>query len=205
MTLCKLSDFVSIRFSEIFLNFYFVKLFVHLGNPFLSLWHQFFAILWYLLTYKHVTSEYHVIYICLSQRPVPPPRRKKKGKAQNSQNTAPKPAPKAHCDDDIDDLDEDFEPVNVNLNLVSNLLESYSSQQGLAGPTSNILGSMGVHLPPPQTNDEQLDWKVLYYRLIMKSKDIHGPTSNILGRMRVHLPPPQTNDEQLDWETHPQA
>lgn len=33
------------------------------------------------------------------------------------------------------------------MNLVTNLLESYSAQSGLAGPTSNILQSMGVYLP----------------------------------------------------------
>ncbi|NXG84930.1 ECD protein, partial [Stercorarius parasiticus] len=37
--------------------------------------------------------------------------------------------------------------VNVDMNLVANLLESYSAQSGLAGPTSNILQSMGVYLP----------------------------------------------------------
>lgn len=38
-------------------------------------------------------------------------------------------------------------PVDVDMNLVANLLESYSAQAGLAGPTSNILQSMGVNLP----------------------------------------------------------
>ncbi|XP_006887606.1 PREDICTED: protein SGT1 isoform X2 [Elephantulus edwardii] len=38
-------------------------------------------------------------------------------------------------------------PVDVDLNLVSNILESYSSQAGLAGPASNLLQSMGVCLP----------------------------------------------------------
>lgn len=38
-------------------------------------------------------------------------------------------------------------PVDVDLNLVSNILESYSSQAGLAGPASNLLQSMGVWLP----------------------------------------------------------
>ncbi|XP_009994707.1 PREDICTED: protein SGT1 [Chaetura pelagica] len=38
-------------------------------------------------------------------------------------------------------------PVDVDMNLVTNLLESYSAQSGLAGPTSNILQSMGVFLP----------------------------------------------------------
>ncbi|KAM7073657.1 protein ecdysoneless homolog isoform 3-T4 [Molossus nigricans] len=37
--------------------------------------------------------------------------------------------------------------VDVDLNLVSNILESYSSQAGLAGPASNLLQSMGVQLP----------------------------------------------------------
>ncbi|XP_064285910.1 protein ecdysoneless homolog [Passer domesticus] len=38
-------------------------------------------------------------------------------------------------------------PVDVDMNLVANLLESYSAQAGLAGPTSNILQSLGVNLP----------------------------------------------------------
>lgn len=33
------------------------------------------------------------------------------------------------------------------MNTVKNLLESYGAQEGLAGPTSNILGSMGVVIP----------------------------------------------------------
>ncbi|XP_035694606.1 protein ecdysoneless homolog [Branchiostoma floridae] len=52
---------------------------------------------------------------------------------------------------DIEDED-DVTPVNVDLNLVKNLLESYSSQQGLAGPATNILGTMGVK--PPEDADE---------------------------------------------------
>ena len=38
-------------------------------------------------------------------------------------------------------------PVDINLNLVKNLLQSYSAQDGLAGPVSNLLGSMGLTLP----------------------------------------------------------
>jgi hypothetical protein len=33
-------------------------------------------------------------------------------------------------------------PIDLNLNLVKNFLESYGAQQGLAGPVSNILGDM---------------------------------------------------------------
>lgn len=43
--------------------------------------------------------------------------------------------------------DPELTPVDVDMNLVTNLLESYSAQSGLAGPTSNILQSMGVYLP----------------------------------------------------------
>uniref|UniRef100_A0A8C7E5E7 Ecdysoneless cell cycle regulator n=1 Tax=Naja naja TaxID=35670 RepID=A0A8C7E5E7_NAJNA len=43
--------------------------------------------------------------------------------------------------------DPDTTPVDIDLNLVTNLLESYNAQDGLAGPVSNILQSMGVYLP----------------------------------------------------------
>ncbi|XP_033115005.1 protein ecdysoneless homolog [Anneissia japonica] len=42
---------------------------------------------------------------------------------------------------------DELRPVEVDLNLLKNLLESYSSQNGLAGPASNILHSMGIKLP----------------------------------------------------------
>jgi len=44
--------------------------------------------------------------------------------------------------------DDEDAPVDVDFNLVKNILESFSTQQGLAGPASNILNSMGVWLPP---------------------------------------------------------
>ncbi|CAN0878460.1 Protein ecdysoneless homolog [Linum grandiflorum] len=46
-----------------------------------------------------------------------------------------------------DDMDEEFNPIDVDFNLVKNLLDSFSSQQGQPGPASNLLGLMGVHLP----------------------------------------------------------
>jgi hypothetical protein len=36
------------------------------------------------------------------------------------------------------------QPVDIDVNLVKNMLESYASQEGLAGPASNLLGSMGI-------------------------------------------------------------
>lgn len=38
-------------------------------------------------------------------------------------------------------------PVDIELNLVKNVLESYKSQQGLPGPVGNILGQFGIVLP----------------------------------------------------------
>ncbi|XP_052820717.1 protein ecdysoneless homolog [Mya arenaria] len=68
------------------------------------------------------------------------PQAKKTMKEPSGNNSKP---PK-----DIDEEDDDFQPVDIDLNAVKNLLESYGAQEGLAGPTSNILGSMGLVLPP---------------------------------------------------------
>ncbi|KAM8858927.1 protein ecdysoneless homolog isoform 1-T2 [Spinachia spinachia] len=43
--------------------------------------------------------------------------------------------------------EEEIQPLDVDLNLVTNLLESLSCQSGLAGPASNLLQSLGIHLP----------------------------------------------------------
>lgn len=45
-------------------------------------------------------------------------------------------------------LEDEIQPLDVDLNLVTNLLESLSSQAGLAGPASNLLQSLGLHIPP---------------------------------------------------------
>ena len=43
--------------------------------------------------------------------------------------------------------DDIMKPVDIDLNLVQNFLESYSLQQGSPGPVSNILSSLGITLP----------------------------------------------------------
>lgn len=50
---------------------------------------------------------------------------------------------------DADDHDDDdsSRPVDLNLNLVKNLLESFSSQQGMSGPASSLLSSLGLDIP----------------------------------------------------------
>uniref|UniRef100_A0A3B3ZWV6 Uncharacterized protein n=1 Tax=Periophthalmus magnuspinnatus TaxID=409849 RepID=A0A3B3ZWV6_9GOBI len=46
------------------------------------------------------------------------------------------------------ETEEDIQPLDIDLNLITNLLESLSSQAGLAGPASNLIQSLGIHLPP---------------------------------------------------------
>lgn len=48
----------------------------------------------------------------------------------------------------LEETEEEIQPLDVDLNLVTNLLESLSCQAGLAGPASNLLQSLGIHLPP---------------------------------------------------------
>ncbi|KAJ1948624.1 hypothetical protein FBU59_001508, partial [Linderina macrospora] len=44
--------------------------------------------------------------------------------------------------------------VDVDLNLVQNIVESFRSQQGLPGPASTLLGQFGVHLPNIDSDDD---------------------------------------------------
>ncbi|KAL0423163.1 UNVERIFIED_CONTAM: protein ecdysoneless [Sesamum radiatum] len=46
-----------------------------------------------------------------------------------------------------DEMDDELTPVDVDINLVKNFLDSYTSQEGLSGPASNLLGLMGLRLP----------------------------------------------------------
>ncbi|XP_037542033.1 protein ecdysoneless homolog [Nematolebias whitei] len=51
-------------------------------------------------------------------------------------------------DGGVENAEEEIQPLDIDVNLVTNLLESLSSQAGLAGPASNLLQSLGLHLPP---------------------------------------------------------
>lgn len=79
----------------------------------------------------------------------------KQAKQHDNIRSSPKKAPKASLDedDDLDDLDEeDMQPVDIDLNLVKNIMESLSTQEGGPGPASNLLGSMGIKPPPNADN-----------------------------------------------------
>lgn len=51
---------------------------------------------------------------------------------------------KTYEEDEGDEEDENRMFLNLDVNLVSNAIESYSSQLGLTGPVSNILKSLGI-------------------------------------------------------------
>jgi hypothetical protein len=54
--------------------------------------------------------------------------------------------------------DEDSEEeVDVDYNLAKNLLESFKSQAGMAGPTGNLLGMMGFQLPRDEDDENDDD------------------------------------------------
>ena len=43
--------------------------------------------------------------------------------------------------------EEELQPVDVDMNLVQSMLQSYTAQQGLPGPASNLAGMLGLQLP----------------------------------------------------------
>lgn len=50
--------------------------------------------------------------------------------------------------------ENEYKPINLELTALKNILESYSSQQGLPGPASNLLGSMSITVPQNADDDE---------------------------------------------------
>jgi hypothetical protein len=58
-----------------------------------------------------------------------------------------------HVDEDESDSSND-EEVDIDFNLAKNLLESFKSQAGMAGPGGNLLGMMGLQLPRDE-DDQQ--------------------------------------------------
>ncbi|KAI0517693.1 SGT1-domain-containing protein [Xylaria bambusicola] len=51
--------------------------------------------------------------------------------------------------------DSGDEEVDIDYNLAKNLLESFKSQAGLAGPAGNLMGMMGMKLPRDEDEDEE--------------------------------------------------
>jgi hypothetical protein len=53
-----------------------------------------------------------------------------------------------------DDEESGDEAVDIDYNLAKNLLESFKSQAGMAGPAGNLLGLMGMTLPRDEEDSE---------------------------------------------------
>lgn len=69
---------------------------------------------------------------------------------------SPEGAQKEHGSPDrgkSDRVNDDSQEVTIDYNLARNLLESFKSQAGMAGPGGNILRSMGLQLPRDEDTD----------------------------------------------------
>lgn len=49
----------------------------------------------------------------------------------------------------IQDEEDEDGVVDLDMNLVTSLLQSYMNQEGMPGPASNLLGAMGIKLSDP--------------------------------------------------------
>lgn len=63
--------------------------------------------------------------------------------------------PQTKDEGEFDDIEE-FKPVDIEMNTLKNMLESYQSQLGGPGPTSNLLNSMGINIKRAMENDNEL-------------------------------------------------
>ena len=75
-----------------------------------------------------------------------PPRGE--ARSQGDEAGDPEQEQEQEVQEEEEEEEEEIQPLDVDLNLVTNLLESLSSQAGLAGPASNLMQSLGFHLPP---------------------------------------------------------
>lgn len=60
--------------------------------------------------------------------------------------------------EEFDDI-EDFEPININVNTLKNMMDSYKSQVGGSGPVSNLLNAMGVGMSAAAMTEDTDDLK----------------------------------------------
>lgn len=65
---------------------------------------------------------------------------------------------KKSADDGFEDI-ENFEPVDIDVNALKNIAQSYQNQFGGPGPATSLLGSMGIQF---KSNDNQPDDVPLY-------------------------------------------
>ncbi|CAG8598551.1 10756_t:CDS:10 [Paraglomus brasilianum] len=51
--------------------------------------------------------------------------------------------------------ENEYRPVDIDLNVVTNLLQSFRSQEGLPGPASTIMGRLGINIVPNDSDDDE--------------------------------------------------
>lgn len=90
-----------------------------------------------------------------------PARIKDKGKEKATDDKGA-----ANEGEEEEDEEDSEEEVDIDYNLAKNLLESFKSQAGMAGPTGNLLGLMGFQLPRDEDDGNEED-----------DNDKHGSTS----------------------------
>ncbi|KAJ2455433.1 hypothetical protein EV183_000765 [Coemansia sp. RSA 2336] len=66
---------------------------------------------------------------------------------QHRQDTA-EPAPNSP------DAPYELDDVNIDINLVSNIVESFQAQEGLPGPAGTMMGQAGIRMPRPASADD---------------------------------------------------
>ncbi|KAI7834846.1 hypothetical protein BX661DRAFT_168045 [Kickxella alabastrina] len=67
------------------------------------------------------------------------------------------PADGSEDTDSADGHDDDMLDVDVDLNLVDNIVQSFRAQEGLPGPAGTMLGHFGVHLPHIDSDSDSED------------------------------------------------
>ncbi|KAI0012402.1 SGT1-domain-containing protein [Xylariaceae sp. FL0662B] len=84
----------------------------------------------------------------------PEPKGPKAIKSRDAENPKGKGKDVLKVKDKGEENSDDDEEVDVDYNLAKNLLESFKSQAGMAGPAGNILGMMGMKLPRDEDEEE---------------------------------------------------
>lgn len=79
---------------------------------------------------------------------------KLKSTSEEPQQEGTKTAKDTALEDDESEEEND-EEVDIDYNLAKNLLESFKSQAGMAGPTGNLLGMMGIQLPRDEDDGKE--------------------------------------------------
>ncbi|PSN41240.1 hypothetical protein C0J52_13435 [Blattella germanica] len=68
-------------------------------------------------------------------------------------------AKRTGMEDSFEDI-EAFEPVDVDLNALKNIIQSYEAQIGGAGPATNLLGPMGIRLESESSTTDSMNPEV---------------------------------------------